>query len=290
MKIKCPGCAATLQIPDSAAGKVVKCKCGKQLRAPGGQAASGQAAAQPRPAAGSSQARPAPAPAPASGLFDELTDTDLAPIRSVQIPGAKAEVKAPGGSAAKMLDEAISGSDRRGQGLVMKGEAPRPPFLIFLGVMNGLSSLFYFGLMTLSIGLVDMVPAMAQEVPDADGAVFYLLAGMFCVMAVLSLATGISCFIRGKLFWYVVLVSYGWSLAYNIFNVIRKATGDDVDMSIIKGVGGILVGGGIWAWLHTESVRDYYQVESEPIWRTALIDATGFLAAGGLGAAILLMG
>ena len=292
MKIKCPGCSATLQIPESAAGKVVKCKCGKQLRAPGGQPGGGQAAAPApsRPAAAPRQARPAPAPAATSGLFDELTDTDLAPVKSVQIPGAKAPAKAPGGNAAKMLNEAISGSDRRGEGLVMKGESPRPPFLIFLGVINGLWALFYAGLVILFIGLVDMIPAMDEEVPDVGGTVFYLIAGMFCVMAILSLATSISCFMRGRLFWYVVLVSYGWSLAFNIFDVIQRATGDDVDISIMKGVGGILVGAGIWAWLHTESVRDYYQIENEPIWRTVLIDASGVLAAGGLGAAILLMG
>ena len=32
MKIKCPACNAILNMPAGAAGKVVKCPCGKQLR------------------------------------------------------------------------------------------------------------------------------------------------------------------------------------------------------------------------------------------------------------------
>ncbi|MCS7467090.1 hypothetical protein NZK35_10570 [Stieleria sp. ICT_E10.1] len=302
MKIKCPGCASLLQIPDTAAGKVVKCKCGKQLRAPGGPAAT-TAQAKPPAQAGQgasaatrapAQSRPlaTPAPAAAAGLFDELTETDLAPIKAVQIPGAKVAVKAPGANAAKMLNEAISGSDRRGEALVMKGEAPRPPFLIFIGVINGLSAIFYGGLMLLFLGFVnaETLEGMDESTADVVGIVFYIFVGMLGLMALLSLATSICCFVRGRVCWYVVLLSYGWGLAFNLFEVIGDATSEDADFMIIKGVGGLLVGAGIWAWLHGESVRAYYQTEAEPIWRIALIDATGFLIAGGLGAAALMMG
>lgn len=54
MKIKCPSCEAVLNVPAGAAGKVVKCPCGKQLRAPAAPAgtADGQAgAAATNPAA-----------------------------------------------------------------------------------------------------------------------------------------------------------------------------------------------------------------------------------------------
>ncbi|PAY18134.1 hypothetical protein CKO51_17935 [Rhodopirellula sp. SM50] len=302
MKIKCPGCASLLQIPDTAAGKVVKCKCGKQLRAPGGPAAASAQAkppAQARPGASAATRAPAqsrplatPAPAAAAGLFDELTETDLAPIKAVQIPGAKVAVKAPGANAAKMLNEAISGSDRRGEALVMKGEAPRPPFLIFIGLINGLSAVFYGGLMLLFLGFVnaEMLEDMDDAMADVVGFVYYLIAGMLGLMAALSLATSICCFFRGRVCWYVVLISYAWGLAFKIFEVAQEAMADDVEFSIMKGVGGILIGAGIWAWLHGESVRAYYQTEAEPIWRIALIDAAGFLVAGGLGAAALLMG
>lgn len=267
-------------------------------------AAPGAAAPQATPPGGASpgfQSQPlastpgaglgaSPGAAGGSGLFDELTDTDLAPIKAVQVPGAKAAVKPPSANANKLLQEAVSGSDRRGEGMLMKGEAPRPPFLIFLGVINWMAALFYFGLMFLFIGLVDMgLEAMENEVPELTGLVFYLLAGMMGVMAFLSAATGVACFMRGKFFWYVVLVSYGWALAFNIFDVVMKATGEDAGMNIIKGIGGIMVGAAIWFWLHGESVRDYYQIKEEPLWRTIVVDLSGFLVAGSLGAAILLL-
>ena len=219
-----------------------------------------------------------------------MTDTDLSGIKAVQMPGAKAPTKAPSGNANKTLQEAISGADRRGEGMLMQGEAPRPPFLIFLGVINWMAAVFYFGIMFLFIGLVDMgLEAMEDQVPELAGVVFYLLAGMFGVMAFLSAATGLACFMRGKFFWYIVLLSYGWGLAFNIFDVVLKATDEDAGMNVIKGVGGILVGAAIWVWLHGESVRDYYGIQEEPLWRTIVIDLSGFLIAGGLGVAILLL-
>ena len=59
MQIKCPSCQAVLNVPAGAAGKVVKCPCGKQLRAPaapvgttdGQTAAAAANPAAPNPAA-----------------------------------------------------------------------------------------------------------------------------------------------------------------------------------------------------------------------------------------------
>ena len=91
MKVKCPECGKALSIPDSAAGKLVKCSCGKQLRAPGGATKPGNAKraaakpGQPKPAA-----KPAaPAPELDEDLFGELTDQDLTPVKSVYNPGQK---------------------------------------------------------------------------------------------------------------------------------------------------------------------------------------------------------
>ena len=78
MKIKCPSCGTVLSIPDSAAGKIIKCQCGKQLRAP---SAAGTAAAS-SPA---NQASAAGGLDP--GIFDELSDGDLQPVRPVNRPG-----------------------------------------------------------------------------------------------------------------------------------------------------------------------------------------------------------
>ena len=68
-----------------------------------------------------------------------------------------------------------------------------------------------------------------------------------------------------------------------------KATGGEIDKNVIRGILGILIGGAIWAWLHSKRVREYYKIENEPIWRTALVDSIGFLVAAGLGVAILVM-
>ena len=89
MKIKCPACAKVLSIPDSAAGQVVKCPCGKQLRAPNAASAGGGAN---RPnGAGSSSNSPAPRPTAAAGgidpgIFDDLTDNDLQPVKTTSNP------------------------------------------------------------------------------------------------------------------------------------------------------------------------------------------------------------
>lgn len=100
MQLKCPGCARTLKIPDTAAGKVVKCPCGKQLRAPGGSPVA-QPKTPPRKAnapakTGAPSQKPQAAPSGPSAfgvdenLFDELTEGDMKPVMMVATPGASA--------------------------------------------------------------------------------------------------------------------------------------------------------------------------------------------------------
>lgn len=115
MKLKCPSCSKLLQIPEAAAGKAVRCSCGKTLRVPAARTsatpattaagsngatnagkasrASGRATA---PAAATPASRSAPArrpqarrPSPAldggrptPDLFDELAENDFEPVRS----------------------------------------------------------------------------------------------------------------------------------------------------------------------------------------------------------------
>lgn len=111
MKIKCPACSKVLSIPDTAAGKVVKCPCGKQLRAPAGNASPATAKA-PGPATGSAATRPAGNRPAASqfdpGFFDELTDTDLEPVKAVSKPG-RAEVR-DHSTGAKLLNQYSPGA------------------------------------------------------------------------------------------------------------------------------------------------------------------------------------
>ncbi len=113
MKIKCPACSTVLNVPDSAAGKIVKCTCGKQLRAPGNAAPQKPATSAPagaRPgAAGQRTGQPAGA-SPSAGagefdpaMFDDLTDQDLKPVKGVvnpYSPGAS-----PAGGGGKLLNQ-----------------------------------------------------------------------------------------------------------------------------------------------------------------------------------------
>ena len=90
MKIKCPACQAVLSIPPAAAGKVVKCPCGKQLRAPGPpgtDASSGrEAGAATTQRAAPQRAAPQRAAAADARLFDELTEGDLQPVAQAGMP------------------------------------------------------------------------------------------------------------------------------------------------------------------------------------------------------------
>ncbi len=90
MKIKCPACAKVLSIPDSAAGKVVKCPCGKQLKAPAapaGSAANASGGGTPNPATNSPARKPTASGGGIDpGIFDDLTDNDLQPIKTASNP------------------------------------------------------------------------------------------------------------------------------------------------------------------------------------------------------------
>jgi uncharacterized RDD family membrane protein YckC len=142
MKIKCPACSTVLDVPDNAAGKLVKCPCGKQLRAPGGAPSpqpptvAGQAPARPaagRPAASQPAAKQSAAKQPAASqpaskqpaasqpaakggefdaaMLDELTTRDLKPIRTV------ASVKAaPAAGTTKLLQQHASTAGGGGGG------------------------------------------------------------------------------------------------------------------------------------------------------------------------------
>ncbi|KAA5545935.1 hypothetical protein FYK55_03205 [Roseiconus nitratireducens] len=311
MKIKCPGCAALLQIPDTAAGKVVKCKCGKAMRAPapagaaragtarssGGQAATASRSASGPPArAGAPAQRPRVSPgvtaaaAPSPGIFDELTDTDLAPVKPVHFPGKTNPYAVNSSkSSSKALEDAISGGDRRGDALTMQTEAPRPPFLIFIGIVNALWAVAYFGLMMLLIGLFSMVPALEEEIPEASGGVMYLICGAMAILGILSIATCVACFVRSKISWYILVVSYSYGFADRVLGLIGDLTDPDVDIRVMRAVGGILVGIGLWAYMHGDDVRAYHGTESEPIWKIITFNAVGLLLGAGIGAAVVYM-
>ncbi|QDT04757.1 RDD family protein [Rubripirellula lacrimiformis] len=187
MKIKCPACSQVLNIPDAAAGKVVKCPCGKQLRAPGGPAKTGApvAATPRRPTAGpAGQANPSAAPPrrPAAvsndfdpGMFDELTTGDLQPVRAVGQPGrpASSNPYAPSGGGG----HGSSGSFGGPIASVWKR---------FLGsFVDGLMFMVAFGI---GMGLVAaMGAAMGQQEPTPVMTAVIMVVMLFPVALVLAL-------------------------------------------------------------------------------------------------------
>jgi large-conductance mechanosensitive channel len=117
MNIKCPACSKVLNIPEAAAGKVVKCPCGNQMRAPGGTPASQPKAATPgtpaKPTAPAAGQRPAPAAGPkpaAQGTRPAAAGTK--PTASAPRPAAPAPRPAASGGVgdfdAGMRDELTS--------------------------------------------------------------------------------------------------------------------------------------------------------------------------------------
>lgn len=104
MKIKCPSCQQVLNIPPAAAGKLVKCPCGTQLRAPAAASGGTAAGANAPQAAATARAAPrGPAPTTAdAGLFDELTEGDLKPVAQ---PGMRSVANGPSGNTGKLLQE-----------------------------------------------------------------------------------------------------------------------------------------------------------------------------------------
>lgn len=110
MRIKCPSCSKVLSIPESAAGKIVKCPCGKQLRAPGNTATAAPARPAANPAAPQTAAgrtgnvagkRSTGVGGLDPGIFDELTDQDLQPIKT----GSAGAVGASGGRSGNLLNQ-----------------------------------------------------------------------------------------------------------------------------------------------------------------------------------------
>lgn len=207
MKIKCPACQAVLSIPPAAAGKVVKCPCGKQLRAPGppgtdasSGTATGAAAPQraaPRPAA---PQRAAPRPAAVdAGLFDELTEGDLQPIGQAGMPAAGGGAS---GNTSKLLQEhaatAGGGSGRNfrvgplASPWVRLGAALIDGFLINLLMLPIvlLGTLVFMGMLFDAEGLRAALAA-AQTDDEKAYIAGQIFGGMFLGYALTSIVAGI---------------------------------------------------------------------------------------------------
>ncbi len=293
MKIKCPSCSAVLNIPDSAAGKIVKCPCGKQLRAPGGAAQpAAQAAAVPPTPARATPQRPAiqrpasasTAPAAAGGglgfdggLFDELTDTDLQPVAPVSRPGKKEERSSTG---SKLLQQ-YAGSEVETQ----KMPGSRPGTLTFLGVINGFWTFLSLSVIALALGLAsvlgidpEMLMAMAGE------KAFWIAMLAVGIYLTLQISTTISCFVSHWICWQVVLFAYGFNITDRVMGIAQLAQDEMEAGEIVKASLSLLAAFFFFAYLHTEEVREFYRVGDLTVKKVIAADLAGLLMGLGLGA------
>jgi hypothetical protein len=153
MKIKCPSCSKTLNIPDAAYGKQVKCPCGKQLKVPAGKSPAGSRTTQTTPKPLAPIHPPAAQKAASqvdSSFFDELTDTDLQPVRAVNRPGQVVPV-ASGANAALAkaggeIEQEVSSKRKARSGNARKQVLSSIGILLFLGLVRvGFGIFLYLG-------------------------------------------------------------------------------------------------------------------------------------------------
>ena len=302
MKIKCPGCGSLLQIPETAAGKVVKCKCGKQLRAPAAKtgapaakpaapaAAAKPTAQRPAPQRPAAQ-RPAPQPPaaaapPALDLFDDLTETDLGSVKAVHTPGLANPYQAAapaGGSGHYMSDANAEGAGELG---------PRPIPLILIAIHSVFGTLAYGALAVLMVGMLGLLAAATStveaETGEAQGATAEIAAAgvvalvPIVITTVLGLACVISCFVRGKLPWFILLFSYAMSSVMHIMSVVASAMQAEW-MRLGGGIFFILLALTILTYLHAKAPRLYYAGASLKVKSAITHDILGAILGGCLG-------
>ncbi|TWU45223.1 hypothetical protein Q31b_03940 [Novipirellula aureliae] len=307
MKIKCPGCAAVLNIPETAAGKIVQCSCGKKLRAPGRPAAGSPAAGRPaaggqssprpqakRPAAAHPQqpaARPQP-PAAASnfggldaGLFDELNEKDLQGVTPVHRPSsAVASAPSAGGKLMQQYGPTASEHDQ--------SAGARPGLLIAVGVINVLySGLFFlialfFTLIWLGIFFseADIREHLDPEMENFS-TVLTVIVFLFWAVWVWTIAVCASCFIRNKVCWYVLLLSYSFTVIYYLFSLADDLLTDLNIAEIIITIASICISSLTWVYLHQQRPREFYGTTTV---KTPIVIATN-VAGGVLGIIIGLL-
>ncbi|TWT81958.1 hypothetical protein CA13_34130 [Planctomycetes bacterium CA13] len=295
MKIKCPGCSKALNVPDTAAGKIVQCSCGKKLRAPGGASVPTSAAkpgaakpAAPKPAAPKPSAA---SPAVASGgfggfdpeMFDELTESDLEPVAAVVKPGVapKVQQSAAGGNA---LQE-HSGGDSGG---ASKPSLPIP--MIVIGILNGLVTLAFGFFCLVMFGLVAVAIPQLEEQPDAatTGVIGVALVIALMIPFAFSLLNTIACFVSKPICWYFLAFSYAFSVSSLLMTLIGSFSGEAnlflIGLASIR----ILVGGSILAYLNVKQPRRFFRVDMESLPKHLAPNIAGAAIGFGLGVVSLL--
>lgn len=209
MNIKCPACSHVLSIPDTAAGEVVSCPCGSQLRAPGKPVAAAPGAHPAMPEPGQRTARAAAAGRPAGGFdtnpFGPLTDPDLQPAQSAG-GGKLLQPYAPPSSAGGFVADGSAGLRMVGAGLLVQGWA-------IAGILMVVAMMVVFAMTAIGAGvlvgglllLVVIIPAaiamfvgefMCLAAPVESGAKGLIVATVFC--SILWIGSGIADGVLGE--------------------------------------------------------------------------------------------
>lgn len=269
MKLKCPGCSKTLQIPESAAGKTVKCPCGQALRVPGPAAATGRPAATPRPGA---TPRPAPRPAvaanPLDGLMDELTDSDLKPVAAVRTAGVAVKAAAGHGKTGMYLSEVDTSGGK------VKG-GPVPIVLYVIAVLC--SGLLVWNAWEL-FGTVKSLLAIESFKPGEESIRMGWFFSIFrlAIYTIGFLVAIANCFVRKPSAWFLGLF---WAAFIVTMTFYPLSQFSECSTSIKIGmIAQLIIGIATIAMLYLKAPRVFYQSTDSPIFKPILANVLGVVA------------
>ncbi|MCG8650300.1 MAG: hypothetical protein MI861_10735, partial [Pirellulales bacterium] len=161
--------------------------------------------------------------------------------------------------------------------------------LIFLGIANILWAIIYLGGALLLLGLVSLIPALEEELPDGDAELMFIAIGGLLALGVLSVATTVACFVGKPPFWYIMLFSYGYGFADRVFGVVGRVMDGEAPRRIGGAVFGVVLGLSFWAFIHSDEVKAYYGTTKSSLVGLVIADVLGFGIGCAVAAAVVFM-
>ena len=288
MKLKCPACGQVLSVPDTAAGRVIQCPCGKQLRAPAPAAAATDNSTQPvrRPPPPQPNRRtpgqpPARSTGDAFGEFDELTDSDLRPVRGVSRPGQKVE------RSRVNEDQLLLKMAGKQNSFENSIEGSHPSTLKAMGGWNFAFAVWSFVQMVCILGLVSIAP-VPLALTMAEGGVLIFLIALFSLDILVQALAGTACFLDYKMGWFFLLAAYTSSLVFNLIDLYDQWRFEGTAMAYVIATISVLIGGVFLSYLLSDEVRKFYKTRSEP-WKWPVVSmVVGLIYAALLGGGYVL--
>jgi hypothetical protein len=235
--VGCPKCGATLNAPDQAAGKGVRCKCGAVVPVPGSNPSSAQPVSQaksspaPQSPAGGKKAAAAPAVSPS--LIDHLTDRDHQQFQqNPYAPPPKTSTSDATFLRTYVKDDGKAAKAKSNQGNLV--------LLIVCNAIGGISNLIggiaLFALANFAENVTKAMPILGTL--GAIGAVLMLTFAAF------DIATMIGLVMKKPWGWWLATIGLGWGIANGLSNVaVNFLTAEDAPGSYLIGqaVGALVV-------------------------------------------------